>query len=116
MLDLLIYRQTARLPQTGDHAYQVAGKTCLAGDIFGEARFPQPLKVGDRISIADAAGYTMVKKTGSTASPCPRSPARGKRNDPQDPPVFPMTTTNPACPERSRAKASPRLSPAPKGD
>ena len=62
MLDLLIYRQTARLPQTGDHAYQVAGKTCLAGDIFGEARFPQPLKVGDRISIADAAGYTMVKK------------------------------------------------------
>jgi carboxynorspermidine decarboxylase len=62
MLDLLIYRETAKLPQTGDHAYQVAGKTCLAGDIFGEARFAQPLKVGDRISIADAAGYTMVKK------------------------------------------------------
>lgn len=62
MLDLLIYRETAKLPQTGDHAYQVAGKTCLAGDIFGEARFPSPLVVGDRISIADAAGYTMVKK------------------------------------------------------
>ena len=62
MLDLLIYRETAKLPQQGDHPYQIAGKTCLAGDIFGEARFPQPLKVGDRISIADAAGYTMVKK------------------------------------------------------
>ncbi|CAM3763382.1 carboxynorspermidine decarboxylase [Paracoccus yeei] len=62
MLDLLIYRETAKLPQEGEHAYQVAGKTCLAGDIFGEARFPAPLKVGDRISIADAAGYTMVKK------------------------------------------------------
>ncbi|MFC0199515.1 carboxynorspermidine decarboxylase [Paracoccus rhizosphaerae] len=62
MLDLLIYRETAKLPQSGDHAYQVAGKTCLAGDIFGEARFQRPLQVGDRISIDDAAGYTMVKK------------------------------------------------------
>jgi len=62
MLDLLIYRETAKLPQTGDYAYQIAGKTCLAGDIFGDAKFPAPLAVGDRISIADAAGYTMVKK------------------------------------------------------
>ena len=62
MLDLLIYREQAKLPQQGDHAYQVAGKTCLAGDIFGEARFAQPLRIGDRISIGDAAGYTMVKK------------------------------------------------------
>ncbi|MFV0387034.1 carboxynorspermidine decarboxylase [Paracoccus sp. (in: a-proteobacteria)] len=62
MLDLLIYRETAKLPQAGGHAYQIAGKTCLAGDIFGEARFAQPLKIGDRVSISDAAGYTMVKK------------------------------------------------------
>ncbi|PTV93725.1 carboxynorspermidine decarboxylase [Rhodobacter aestuarii] len=62
MLDLLIYRESAKLPQTGDHAYQICGKSCLAGDIFGEARFEQPLNVGDRISVADAAGYTMVKK------------------------------------------------------
>ncbi len=62
MLDLLIYREKARLPQSGDHEYQICGKSCLAGDIFGEARFPQPLSVGDRISVSDAAGYTMVKK------------------------------------------------------
>lgn len=62
MLDLLIYRETAKLPQEGAHEYQIAGKTCLAGDIFGDARFAQPLKIGDRISITDAAGYTMVKK------------------------------------------------------
>lgn len=62
MLDLLIYRETAKLPRHGEHEYQIAGKTCLAGDIFGDARFEQPLKIGDRISIADAAGYTMVKK------------------------------------------------------
>lgn len=62
MLDLLIYRETAKLPQTGTHDYQIAGKTCLAGDIFGEARFDKPLEIGDRVSIDDAAGYTMVKK------------------------------------------------------
>ena len=62
MLDLLIYRETAKLPQDGGHEYQIAGKTCLAGDIFGDGRFDKPLAVGDRISIADAAGYTMVKK------------------------------------------------------
>ncbi|MBC9246549.1 carboxynorspermidine decarboxylase [Paracoccus sp. 11-3] len=62
MLDLLIYRETAKLPQDGDHEYQIAGKTCLAGDIFGDGRFVRPLQIGDRISIADAAGYTMVKK------------------------------------------------------
>ena len=62
MLDLLIYRENAKLPQTGDHEYQICGKSCLAGDIFGDARFPAPLQIGDRISVQDAAGYTMVKK------------------------------------------------------
>ena len=62
MLDLLIYRENAKLPIDGPHAYQIAGKSCLAGDIFGDAQFAAPLNVGDRISVADAAGYTMVKK------------------------------------------------------
>ncbi|MWP39043.1 carboxynorspermidine decarboxylase [Rhodobacter sphaeroides] len=63
MLDLLIYRQSAKVePDAGDHSYMVCGKSCLAGDIFGEFRFAQPLQVGNRLSIADAAGYTMVKK------------------------------------------------------
>jgi len=39
----------------------IAGKTCLAGDIFGEYDLNTPLKVGDQIHFADAAGYTMVK-------------------------------------------------------
>ncbi len=62
MLDLLIYRQPARIETDGPHPYMICGKSCLAGDVFGEFGFPAPLKVGDRISIADAAGYTMVKK------------------------------------------------------
>ncbi|MCJ8140641.1 carboxynorspermidine decarboxylase [Falsirhodobacter halotolerans] len=62
MLDLLIYRIAGKSLTTGPHRYQVCGKSCLAGDIFGEFDFAQPLTVGDRLSIADAAGYTMVKK------------------------------------------------------
>lgn len=62
MLDLLIYRQAGKMETAGDHPYMICGKSCLAGDIFGEFSFPAPLNVGDRLSIADAAGYTMVKK------------------------------------------------------
>src|SRR5690606_8145460 len=63
MLDLLIYRENARIaPNSGAHPYIICGKSCLAGDVFGEFNFPQELKVGDRISVQDAAGYTMVKK------------------------------------------------------
>lgn len=62
MLDLLIYRISARMDVSGDHPYMICGKSCLAGDVFGEFNFPEPLQVGDRLSIADAAGYTMVKK------------------------------------------------------
>ncbi|MQV22765.1 carboxynorspermidine decarboxylase [Sinorhizobium meliloti] len=63
MLDLLIYRETAKvLPNEGSHSYMICGKSCLAGDVFGEFRFAEELKVGDRISFRDAAGYTMVKK------------------------------------------------------
>ena len=63
MLDLLIYRLNARMaPSEGEHTYMVCGKSCLAGDIFGEYRFDRPLAIGDRLSFIDAAGYTMVKK------------------------------------------------------
>lgn len=63
MLDLLIYRESAKiLPNKGDYEIMLCGKSCLAGDIFGTFHFEKPLKVGDRISIQDAAGYTMVKK------------------------------------------------------
>ncbi len=63
MLDLLIYRENAKVaPNEGEHSYMVCGKSCLAGDVFGEFKFANELKVGDRVSFQDAAGYTMVKK------------------------------------------------------
>ena len=63
MLDLLVYRESGSVaPNAGPHRYQIAGKSCLAGDVFGEFDFPEPLAVGDRISLLNAGGYTMVKK------------------------------------------------------
>ena len=63
MLDLLIYRESAKMePDAGPEEWMICGKSCLAGDIFGEFRFPEALKPGDRLSVQDAAGYTMVKK------------------------------------------------------
>ena len=63
MLDLLIYRESAKIECTGDnYHYQIAGNSCLAGDIFGKATFSKKLQIGDTVVINDAAGYTMVKK------------------------------------------------------
>jgi len=64
MLDLIIYNLSAKmeLPKNGNFQYMIAGRTCLAGDVFGTYNFSKELKVGDNITFADAAGYTMVKK------------------------------------------------------
>jgi carboxynorspermidine decarboxylase len=63
-LDLLVYRQRAALREalTGKHEYIVAGRSCLAGDVFGTFKFKDRLKIGSILKIQDAAGYTMVKK------------------------------------------------------
>ncbi len=64
MLDHLIYHTNPRTNSPGDgtHKVMIAGRTCLAGDIFGTYDLEAPLKVGDEVRFADAAGYTMVKK------------------------------------------------------
>ncbi|MDR2428143.1 MAG: carboxynorspermidine decarboxylase [Endomicrobium sp.] len=63
MLDLLIYRTPAKVnSDIGKYRYIIAGRSCLAGDTFGEYKFKNRLKVGSTIRFSDAAGYTMVKK------------------------------------------------------
>lgn len=64
MLDLLIYRLSAKIEagDAGNHKYMVAGRSCLAGDVFGTFNFKDRLGIGSEIRFADAAGYTMVKK------------------------------------------------------
>ncbi len=64
MLDLLVYRTSAKIETAGSgrFKYIIAGRSCLAGDIFGTYRFQHRLKTGSILRISDAAGYTMVKK------------------------------------------------------
>ncbi len=64
MLDLLIYRIPAKIDNsdTGRYKYTIAGRSCLAGDVFGTFRFKRPLRAGSVVRFADAAGYSMVKK------------------------------------------------------
>ncbi len=64
MLDHLIYRTSPRISSPGPGSQQIiiAGRSCLAGDLFGSYQLETSLKVGDEVRIADAAGYTMVKK------------------------------------------------------
>jgi carboxynorspermidine decarboxylase len=63
MPDHLIYATAPRveMPAPGPHRTVIAGRTCLAGDVFGEHDLAAPLGVGDEVRFADAAGYTMVK-------------------------------------------------------
>ena len=43
------------------HEYLLAGCTCLAGDLFGAYRFPDKLRVGDRVVFRNSGSYTLVK-------------------------------------------------------
>jgi carboxynorspermidine decarboxylase len=48
-------------PPAGAHRTVIAGRTCLAGDVFGEYGLAVAPGVGDEVRFGDAAGYTMVK-------------------------------------------------------
>jgi len=73
LLDHLIYRTNPGIssPASGSHPVMVAGRSCLAGDIFGSYQLAQELKVGDEVRFADAAGYSMVKKNWFNGVPMP---------------------------------------------
>lgn len=45
----------------GCYRYILAGASCLAGDLFGEYSFDEPLTVGSRIVFEDMGSYTLVK-------------------------------------------------------
>lgn len=64
MLDHLIYHTHPEVnePGPGGHPVTIAGRTCLAGDVFGEYQLEKRLTPGDTVRLADAAGYTIVKK------------------------------------------------------
>jgi diaminopimelate decarboxylase len=55
-------RAIRRKISPGAFPMMIAGRTCLAGDLFGSYELEAPLKIDDEVRFADAAGYTMVKK------------------------------------------------------
>ncbi len=73
MLDHLLYRTSPRIASPGAGRYKVtiAGRSCLAGDVFGSYSLKARLKPGRVVRIADAAGYTMVKKNWFNGLPMP---------------------------------------------
>ncbi len=55
----------------GGYEYVLAGMSCLAGDVFGEYRFDEPLRVGSRIVFSNAGAYTIVKANTFNGIPLP---------------------------------------------
>ncbi len=47
--------------EDGKYEYILAGATCLAGDLFGEYSFDEPLEIGSRIIFENMGAYTLVK-------------------------------------------------------
>ena len=47
--------------EDGQFEFILAGCTCLAGDVFGEYRFAQPLEIGDRVLFCNVGSYTLTK-------------------------------------------------------
>jgi carboxynorspermidine decarboxylase len=43
------------------YEYLLAGCSCLAGDLFGEYSFAEPLEVGSRVTFLNVGAYSLVK-------------------------------------------------------
>ena len=75
MLDMLVYDIEAKLeadrPSGDGYRYTIAGRTCLAGDVFGTYQFSEPLQVGSVVTFGESAAYTIVKKNWFNGLPMP---------------------------------------------
>lgn len=58
-------------PPPGAHRVMIAGRTCLAGDVFGDVALASVLRVGDEVRFGDVAAYTMVKANWFNGVPRP---------------------------------------------
>lgn len=47
--------------ENNPYSYLLAGSSCLAGDLFGEVAFRQPIEIGSRVIFPDMGAYSMVK-------------------------------------------------------
>ena len=63
--DVLLDTDGGRFP------YIIAGSTCLAGDVFGEYAFAEPLEIGSRIVMYGVGAYNLVKAHTFNGLPLP---------------------------------------------
>ncbi len=50
---------------------RLAGRTCLAGDIFGDYHFQDPVRIGERITVMDAGAYSHSRAVPFNGIPIP---------------------------------------------
>jgi len=55
----------------GRYSYIIAGSTCLAGDVFGEYAFTEPLEVGSTVVMYGVGAYNLVKAHTFNGLPLP---------------------------------------------
>ncbi len=55
----------------GRYPYIIAGSTCLAGDVFGEYAFAEPLKIGSTVVMYGVGAYNLVKAHTFNGLPLP---------------------------------------------
>ena len=75
MLDHLIYGTHPRVdaPSAGHHPVTIAGRTCLAGDVFGEYGLEDPLRSATRSASPTPRATRWSRPRGSTDCGCRRS-------------------------------------------
>ena len=57
--------------EDGRYSYIVAGSTCLAGDVFGEYSFAEPLEIGSKVVMYGVGSYNLVKAHTFNGLPLP---------------------------------------------
>ncbi|PKB73046.1 MAG: hypothetical protein BZY75_03865 [SAR202 cluster bacterium Io17-Chloro-G7] len=63
--------------EDGRHQYIIAGSTCLAGDVFGEYSFSEPLEIGAQVVMYGVGSYNLVKAHTFNGLPLPTIYALG---------------------------------------
>jgi carboxynorspermidine decarboxylase len=56
---------------TKKYTYRLGGPTCLAGDVFGDYSFDEPMGIGSKIIFTDMAHYSFVKNNTFNGMPLP---------------------------------------------
>jgi carboxynorspermidine decarboxylase len=57
------YIQVKESSSSGSYSYNLSGCSCSPGDVFGQYRFDEPLKIGSQLTFLNMGGYGLSKVT-----------------------------------------------------